>query len=120
MDFELDSPSGDMLSCGSLVLGGPLEFSDFGFTWTGNFGPGTYDLIKATSLPSGVLGNSASGTIDGLSGEPCRAGRRAGAQRRAGAIDFRPAGGGCSHVLPPTHGGGESVRPSVTTATANS
>ena len=61
-----------MLSCGSLALGGPLEFSSFEFTPTANFGPGTYDLISAGSLPSGVLGNSTSGTIDGPVGEPGR------------------------------------------------
>ena len=55
-----------MISCGSLVLSSPLEFSNFEFTPTANFRPGTYDLIAAGSLPSGVLGNSVSGTIDGL------------------------------------------------------
>ena len=65
MDFELDSPFGDTISCRNLVLGSPLEFSDFDFTWTNNFGPGTYDLI-AFGSSSGSLGANTSGTIDGL------------------------------------------------------
>ena len=64
MDFELDTPStSDLISCGSLDLNGQ-QFSDFDFTWSGNFGRGNYDLIEAGSV-SGSLGSSTSGTIDG-------------------------------------------------------
>ncbi len=66
MDYELDTPAtSDMISCGRLLLGGQ-QFSDFRFTWTGNFRQGTYDLIAAGSPPVGSLGSSLSGTIDGL------------------------------------------------------
>ncbi len=67
MDYALDTPStSDEIACGSLVVSSPLGFSNFDFTWTSNFAPGTYDLIEAGSLPSSILGNSNSGTIDGL------------------------------------------------------
>jgi autotransporter-associated beta strand protein len=67
MDYDLDTPStSDSIFCGSLVSGSPLGLSNFDFTWTSNFGPGTYDLIETNSLPGGVLGTSTSGTIDGL------------------------------------------------------
>jgi autotransporter-associated beta strand protein len=66
LDYELDTPStSDMIACGSLVLNGQ-QFSDFNFSWTANFAPGVYDLIEAGSAPSGSLGTSTSGTIDGL------------------------------------------------------
>ncbi len=68
MDYALDTPStSDEIACGSLIVGSPLGISNFDFTPTANFAPGTYDLIEAGSLPSGVLGNSNSnsGTIDG-------------------------------------------------------
>jgi fibronectin-binding autotransporter adhesin len=66
MDFELDTPlTSDMISvsAGTLILNGQ-QFSDFDFTWTSNFGPGSYPLIDA-GLVNGSLGNSYSGTIDG-------------------------------------------------------
>ena len=67
MDYELDAPgTSDLILAGNLALNGQ-QFSDFDFTWTSNFGPGTYDLIESGSVPSGVLGNSTSGTIDGYS-----------------------------------------------------
>ena len=47
----------------SLLAAG--HFGPADFTWTANFGQGTYDLINFGSS-SGSLGNSASGTIDGL------------------------------------------------------
>ncbi len=53
-----------MISCGNLALNGQ-QFSDFDFTWTSNFAPGTYNLIEARSVPGGSLGMSNSGTIDG-------------------------------------------------------
>ncbi len=66
MDYALDTPStSDEISCGSLIVSSPLGFSNFDFTWTANFAPGTYNLIESGSLPSGVLGTSTSGTIDG-------------------------------------------------------
>jgi autotransporter-associated beta strand protein len=66
MDYELDTPlTSGLLSCGTLVLTGQLEFSNFDFTWTSNFGPGTYNLIEAGSLPNGILGGDNSGSIDG-------------------------------------------------------
>ena len=65
MDYELDTPgSGDEISCASLALNNQ-RFSDFDFTWTANFGRGTYDLISFGSS-SGSLGSGTSGTIDGL------------------------------------------------------
>ena len=63
MDYELDTPStSDEISCASLALNNQ-QFSDFHFTWSANFGPGSYDLI-AFGSSSGSLA-SASGTIDG-------------------------------------------------------
>ena len=68
LDYELDTPlTSGLISCGTLVLAGQLEFSDFDFTWTSNFGPGTYDLIEDGSTPNGILGSSNSGLIDGYS-----------------------------------------------------
>ncbi len=67
MDYALDTPStSDEISCGSLLVGSPLGFSNFDFTLTANFGPGNYNLIEAGSVPSGTLGTSTSGTIEGL------------------------------------------------------
>ncbi len=66
LDYGLDTPSGsDVISCGNLTLNGQ-QFSDFNFTPSANFAPGTYDLIQAGSVPSGDLGSDTSGTIDGL------------------------------------------------------
>ena len=45
-----------------LTLSGQ-QFSDFHFTWTGGFGPGTYTLVNAQSITG--LGSNTSGTIDG-------------------------------------------------------
>ena len=52
------------MSSGELVLSSQ-QFSDFNFTWTSNFGQGTFDLIAFTSR-SGSLGQNTSGTIDAL------------------------------------------------------
>jgi autotransporter-associated beta strand protein len=67
MDYELDTPGTSdaiSMSSGELVLSSQ-QFSDFNFTWTSNFGQGTFDLIAFTSR-SGSLGQNTSGTIDGL------------------------------------------------------
>ncbi len=65
MDYELDTPStSSMISAGSLTLNGQ-QFSDFNFTWSGNFGRGIYPLIAFGST-SGSLGAITSGTIDGF------------------------------------------------------
>ena len=67
MDYELDTPStsGEVLMpTGELILSGQ-QFSSFNFTWTADFGPGTYDLITFGSS-SGSLGANTSGSIDGL------------------------------------------------------
>ncbi|MGO9114367.1 MAG: PEP-CTERM sorting domain-containing protein, partial [Thermoguttaceae bacterium] len=50
---------------GNLSLNGQ-QFSDFNFTWSANFGPGSYNLIDFGSS-SGSLGATTSGTIDGYS-----------------------------------------------------
>jgi autotransporter-associated beta strand protein len=65
MDYGLDTPTtSDMASCGNLTLS-DQQFSDFHFTWTPNFGPGTYNLIAFGSLGGTGLGNKRSGTING-------------------------------------------------------
>ncbi len=67
MDYELDSPSTSdevLMPTGELILSGQ-QFSSFNFTWTADFGPGTYDLITFGSS-SGSLGANTSGSIDGL------------------------------------------------------
>jgi len=51
-----------MLS-GNLTFNGQ-QFSDFNFTWSANFAPGSYTLIGAGSISG--LGSNLSGTIDGL------------------------------------------------------
>jgi hypothetical protein len=48
---------------GELVLTGQ-QFPNFNFTWSANFGPGSYDLIDFSSS-SGSLGANTTGTIDG-------------------------------------------------------
>ncbi len=64
MDYELDTPAtSDEISCGNLALYGQ-QFTDFTFTPTANFGPGTYDLINFASS-SGSLGANTGGMIDG-------------------------------------------------------
>jgi len=66
LQFGLDTPStSDMVSCGSLVVSGQ-QFSDFTFTWTPNFAPGTYPLIEFGSLGGTGLGNNFSGLVDGF------------------------------------------------------
>ena len=67
LDYDLDTPlTRSMISCGNLSANTPLQLSNFGFSWTSNFGPGTYDLIQSnTAIPTGMLGSSTSGTIDG-------------------------------------------------------
>jgi fibronectin-binding autotransporter adhesin len=63
--YALDTPStSDLVSCGSLTLNGQ-QFSDFNFTWTSNFGPGTYNLIAFGTLGGAGPGSNRSGTIDG-------------------------------------------------------
>ncbi len=67
LDYDLDLPgTSSMISCGNLVVGSPLGFSNFDFTHKSIFEPGTYLLIEANSLPGGSLGRNISGTIDGL------------------------------------------------------
>ena len=66
MDFELDGVSTDdevSMPLGSLTFTGQ-QFSNFGFTWSAGFGPGTYMLVNAESISG--LGSNLSGTIDGL------------------------------------------------------
>ena len=66
LDYELDTPArSDMLSMlsGNLTFNGQ-QFSDFNFTWSANFAPGSYTLIGAGSISG--LGSNLSGTIDGL------------------------------------------------------
>ncbi len=66
MDYELDGFSTDdeiSMPSGLLTLSGQ-RFSDFNFTWTGGFGPGTYTLVNAQSITG--LGSNTSGSIDGL------------------------------------------------------
>ncbi len=68
MDYVLDTPTDSdevYMPSGPLVLSGQ-QFADFNFTALGGFGPGTYMLIDASSVPIGSLGTSTSGTIDGL------------------------------------------------------
>ena len=65
LEYGLDTPStSDMVSCSSLTLNGQ-QFSDFSFTWTANFGPGTFPLIDFGSRGGIGLGNNLSGSIDG-------------------------------------------------------
>jgi autotransporter-associated beta strand protein len=66
MDYELDTPSSsDEISMPSGALALNLQqFSDFNFTWTSNFGPGSYPLI-AFGSSSGSLGANTSGSVDG-------------------------------------------------------
>ena len=67
MDYDLDTPSTSdevLMPTGQLILSNQ-RFADFHFTWSANFGPGTYDLINFRSS-SGSLGTNTSGTIDGL------------------------------------------------------
>ena len=66
MDFDLDGFSTDdevYLPSGSLTFSGQ-QFSNFGFTWSAGFGPGTYTLVNAKSITG--LGSNLSGSIDGL------------------------------------------------------
>ncbi len=66
MDFDLDGVSTDdelSMPSGSLTFSGQ-QFSNFGFTWSAGFGPGTYTLVNAKSISG--LGSNLSGSIDGL------------------------------------------------------
>ena len=66
MDFDLDGVSTDdevSMPLGSLTFSGQ-QFSNFGFTWSAGFGPGTYMLVNAESISG--LGSNLSGSIDGL------------------------------------------------------
>ena len=66
MDYDLDGVSTDdevYMPSGSLTFSGQ-QFSNFGFTWTDGFGPGTYTLVNAQSITG--LGSNLSGSIDGL------------------------------------------------------
>ena len=54
-----------MLSCGKLVVGSPLTFSNFNFAYTSNFGPGVYDLIQSNSPLDNVLDGGTGGSVDG-------------------------------------------------------
>jgi autotransporter-associated beta strand protein len=65
MDYELDTPStSDRILTANLALNGQ-QISDFNFTLTANFAPGTYNLIEVGSVPSGSLGTNTSGMIGG-------------------------------------------------------
>jgi autotransporter-associated beta strand protein len=66
MDYELDTPdtSDEVSMPGGLLSLNNQQFTDFNFTWTPNFGLGTYDLINFGSS-SGSLGAVTSGSIDG-------------------------------------------------------
>ena len=66
MDYDLDTPltSDEILMPSGLLALNGQQFSDFNFNPLGGFGPGTYDLIDAGSITSG-LGTDTSGTIDG-------------------------------------------------------
>jgi hypothetical protein len=65
LNYLLDTPTtSDLILAGALTLNGQ-QFSDFNFTPTAIFAPGTYDLIEAGSI-TGTLGTSTSGTVDGL------------------------------------------------------
>ena len=66
MDFDLDGVSTDdevSMPSGSLSFSGQ-QFSNFGFTWSAGFGPGTYTLVNAQSISG--LGSNLGGSIDGL------------------------------------------------------
>jgi autotransporter-associated beta strand protein len=67
LDFELDTPgtSDEVSMPGELLSLSGQQFSNFDFTETVNFAPGTYNLI-AFGSSSGSLGANTSGTIDGL------------------------------------------------------
>ena len=66
MDYELDTPSTSSLISSRYLSLNSQQFNNFNFTPTANFGPGSYPLIEAGSVASGILGISTSGTIDGL------------------------------------------------------
>ena len=66
MDYELDTPSTSsevLMPTGQLILSGQ-QFTEFDFTPSSNFGPGSYVLIAVGSI-NGSLGAS-NGTIDGF------------------------------------------------------
>ena len=80
----------DFHASGSLTLNGQ-QFSDFNFTWTAGFGPGSYDLIDAGSI-SGSLGEHQRHDRR-LPGNARRARQRPRAERRAGTFDAGTAWG---------------------------
>ena len=73
MDFELDSPSDDMLSCGSLAISSPLAFSNFDFTPTANFRPGRLRPDRGRLAPQRRAGQQHQRYDRRLCGEPRRA-----------------------------------------------
>jgi hypothetical protein len=71
--FQLDTPVASdkiTLTGGSLnIASGVLEFDDFAFTTTGNFGVGDYILFDGSAPITGTLGPVFSGPIGGFMGE---------------------------------------------------
>jgi fibronectin-binding autotransporter adhesin len=65
MDYDLDTPSTSAFVLAHSVSLGGQQLSDFNITPTGNFGPGSYDLIEAGSF-SGSLGSNNQAIIDGF------------------------------------------------------
>jgi hypothetical protein len=67
LDFDLATPnaSDKIFMPSSMLLLSNQQFSDFTFAVQDGFCPGTYTLIDAASI-QGSLGNSLSGTINGL------------------------------------------------------
>jgi hypothetical protein len=56
------------LLTGSLAIGnGALELSDFVFSDSGGFGPGTFTLFDSSTPIVGSLGSNVSGTVLGFS-----------------------------------------------------
>ena len=72
MDYELDTPATSsevLMPAGRLLLSGQ-QFSDFDFTWTANFGPGTYPLIAFGSTSGSLGANSAARSTAGVQPSP--------------------------------------------------
>jgi hypothetical protein len=64
LDYGLDTPStSSMIQTGNFTPDNQ-QFSDFHFTWSANFAPGSYNLITFASS-GGSLGANTSGSIDG-------------------------------------------------------
>lgn len=69
LQFELGATTSDRLviTTGVLNLGiGGLDFEDFAFTDTGDFGPGTYTLFDTNNPILGSLGENVNGSLSGL------------------------------------------------------